>query len=296
MYGADTQQLRDLARVLAVAAENLKSMTFELTAVLERTGWRGVDAETLKSRWRSVNRARLIAAADQLEAVAETLRRNADDQDRASGAVGGDRAAVSGWVGTPRFVDEASVLQGAAYLASASVLNDFLQKFDLFTGTATDIIDLARTGLTASVEAFDWSGAGIGGLVSGADYLVNAATFGVGSSEAAASAVDGVISTAVAGLPGGGIAYMGGKVIGQVMWSHGLGDRIMSESFITDFQSDATTLMSDGDAALARGDFEEAIRLSEIARDEASRASEASSGFTGIANSTKSVFKTLFRR
>lgn len=297
MYGADTQQLRGLASTLSGAADELRTTTLRLTAAIDKTGWLGQDAENLKGRWRASSKGRLVAAADQLDGAVEALRKNAEEQDRASGITPGtigDSTLVpldltSGLGGTT------SAPESVSWLDRAVGMNGFLQSFDTITGLTTDAFDLAGLGLSTPVSTNMLGGIPLlGGAVAATDYLVNANKYGFGSPEATVSAVDGTIATVVSIVPGGSLAYAGGKYIGEVILDTPLGDKIESELFINDYLRDIDALGGMADEAVAAGDFERATALNEMAREQAAEVNEKISGFSGVLNVGKSVVGSLF--
>jgi uncharacterized protein YukE len=95
-YGADTEQLRALAKTMSQHSEKMKALSMELGQLLARTRWEGRDATAFQAAWDSEHRPMLKRVAADLQSQAEDLNRNADQQDKAStGATG------SGTSGTP---------------------------------------------------------------------------------------------------------------------------------------------------------------------------------------------------
>lgn len=98
LVGADVDQLRTLARTLSQAADQLEGMTGAVTSILAGTSWFGPDAERHRSHWHvaSVRQVRGVVAA--LREAANTVERNAEEQEQASSAQSG--GGKSGpWIG-----------------------------------------------------------------------------------------------------------------------------------------------------------------------------------------------------
>lgn len=96
IYGADTKQLRELAASFALTAQTLRDTSGSLSRTVSTTPWRGGDADQFRTGWQMVNRARMESAAGAIEDASAALRRNADEQDRASGVMGEESGAQTG--------------------------------------------------------------------------------------------------------------------------------------------------------------------------------------------------------
>ena len=132
--------------------------------------------------------------------------------------------------------------------------------------------------------------AAVGAGISGLQILHAGITEGFGSSEFAYSAVDDGISGVVGFVPGGGLAYMGGKGIGDLIYHHTpVGGMLLDANPVSSYIDEADRLVARSDAALRNGDYESAIRESERAMEEARRAREESEGWTGMKNAAKSI-------
>ncbi|MEW5808611.1 MAG: hypothetical protein AB1925_04080 [Actinomycetota bacterium] len=84
--GADAAQLRSTAQQFDSAAESLTASLKTLSnLVAQGTQWRGPDADRFRSEWNAVSTATLNSAAVALREGSKCLRRNADEQERASG-------------------------------------------------------------------------------------------------------------------------------------------------------------------------------------------------------------------
>jgi hypothetical protein len=88
MYGADVVQLRDLAKALDAAADRLDNSRVRVTNGIQIAAWIGPVASKFRLTWNSTYRPNLGAASSLLRGNAAKLRSNAEDQDRASRAVG----------------------------------------------------------------------------------------------------------------------------------------------------------------------------------------------------------------
>ncbi len=93
--GADTGELRRLADQMDAATRSLEDAMRMLTSTINsHATWRGHDADRFRSQWNSSDRARLSAVGSALRDGASALRRNADEQDRASAEAGGSGARL----------------------------------------------------------------------------------------------------------------------------------------------------------------------------------------------------------
>lgn len=92
MYGADVAELRSLAQRFDQAASRLESHRSTVTGVLANTLWRGTDASLFRSVWNADHGPRVTAAARSLRDAAQSLQRNADQQEQASAV---DQSGVS---------------------------------------------------------------------------------------------------------------------------------------------------------------------------------------------------------
>lgn len=90
MEGADVEQLRALAKQLAGSADKLEDMSSALRSLVgSNTQWRGADAERFRADWNGVSVGVLKNVVNGLREADAVLRRNADEQDRASGKSAG---------------------------------------------------------------------------------------------------------------------------------------------------------------------------------------------------------------
>lgn len=152
MTGADSAQLRDLAQRFSRAAAELQGIDVRLTASINGTGaWQGGDAAKFRSAWNGEHRAYLRSSRTALTDGAETLRRNAVEQDKASEGSGGATGALP------------PVLTGTAQLTGGEVSGDILK-----------VLEGLRSGN-------DWfqSGWNIVGMGAWIDHAVEAGTEGL---------------------------------------------------------------------------------------------------------------------
>lgn len=98
MVGADVAELRALAAQFSASASRLRQTAQSIRSGVHASPWRGSIADMFRITWDSDHSARLRSAADHLEDAAQNLRRNADQQERASTAdnAGPGQAGPSG--------------------------------------------------------------------------------------------------------------------------------------------------------------------------------------------------------
>lgn len=101
MVGADPDQLDELGRAMAGAADLLASVRARVQSQVHGLGWSGSDADAFRHAWDGVHRRTLEAAADRLHDAATTLHRNAEEQRQASsaGTAAGSAAVGPGFAG-----------------------------------------------------------------------------------------------------------------------------------------------------------------------------------------------------
>jgi uncharacterized protein YukE len=86
LTGADTDALRELATDLAAGATELQQLSAELARTIDAAhSWQGPDATRCKAELGELARTRVTGVADALETAGALLRREAADQDTASG-------------------------------------------------------------------------------------------------------------------------------------------------------------------------------------------------------------------
>lgn len=89
MYGADVAELRSLGAQFDRIAEQLDANRMSVGNAIQISAWVGPFATQFRIQWNSEHSLRIHSAAQLLRAGAQTLRANADDQDRASAAATG---------------------------------------------------------------------------------------------------------------------------------------------------------------------------------------------------------------
>lgn len=83
--GMDVEQVRRLADQLDAKANVINDIAAQLSNQLGSTDWRGPDSERFRSDWDSHHRSALNRVMQALQDAARTSRRNANEQEHASG-------------------------------------------------------------------------------------------------------------------------------------------------------------------------------------------------------------------
>jgi uncharacterized protein YukE len=96
MYGADVQQLTDLANVVDQAASQLTSTRQSVSGKVQQSAWVGPVADKFRSTWSSSGNSQVAAAAQLLSEASASLRKNAAEQTQASSASGGSSSVSLG--------------------------------------------------------------------------------------------------------------------------------------------------------------------------------------------------------
>lgn len=103
MYGADVAQLRTLAQQFDRHAQQLDANRMTVGNAIQISAWFGPFSVRFRHQWDSDYSRRVHDAAERLRHAASDLRRNADEQDRASAVDGGSAVAGGGGqTGKPR--------------------------------------------------------------------------------------------------------------------------------------------------------------------------------------------------
>ena len=84
LIGSDPEKLDNLGKLAAAGAKQCKSSANSITATMSRARWSGVDANDFRRRWTTSHRPQLHSAADVLDELARAVRREADEQRKAS--------------------------------------------------------------------------------------------------------------------------------------------------------------------------------------------------------------------
>lgn len=82
--GMDIAAVRTLSRQLQVRADEIRSITQQLTGQLESTPWQGPDREQFHGEWTGQYTQALNTVVGGLEQASVTAQRNADEQEQAS--------------------------------------------------------------------------------------------------------------------------------------------------------------------------------------------------------------------
>lgn len=90
MFGADTDELRNVAGDVSRHSERVSAAESTITPEVSRTDyWYGPDADAFRSAWESVTASNIRALAARLDEINDVLIRQAAEQDEASSATGG---------------------------------------------------------------------------------------------------------------------------------------------------------------------------------------------------------------
>lgn len=148
VVGADVAELRALATALGRADERLLAIQGDLTRRTDSARyWLGPDAARFRERWRSSDALRLRDVAGALSAQADRVRRNADEQERASGAEGsGPGSGSAGTRGAVQAPRGTAALYGV--IRSDALRDDglFIQQVVGDDGVARYIVYIGGTG------------------------------------------------------------------------------------------------------------------------------------------------------
>ena len=87
--GSNPDELDALASELDEASATLESAHVRVMTRIVRSPWQGEDADDFRQQWTGPAKRVFARTATELTDTAKTLRRNADDQRRASDGAGG---------------------------------------------------------------------------------------------------------------------------------------------------------------------------------------------------------------
>lgn len=181
MYGADVDQLRQMARSFSQVATSLDTISAGLRQASNSAPWRGMDAERFRAVWENTHQRQLASAAEALREGASALLANADQQEEASSGTGGSIASTVGGGSTPSSPSgtgstEASAVRGAAgttgsQSARSQQTAEFVQQwegkpidadghfgaqcFDVFRMYSNDVVGAPKNIATDSIRAAD---------------------------------------------------------------------------------------------------------------------------------------------
>lgn len=196
-HGADPEDLDRLATSFARAAERLTTDVAAVRGLLDAVGWSGADAADLRARLDQDLSPRVHRSAELLRQAADDLRRNADEQRRASAAtdapldvaaamatgglaVGGspDPEPSEEWLDNPR-VSALMSLLGAIPVAGTGVSLAVALGENLDAGitqtwadpsdpvSRADLLDDYRDAVETDIDAIwstGWTAAGLAGI------------------------------------------------------------------------------------------------------------------------------------
>lgn len=104
-YGADIEQLKQLSKSLAGGSEKISGKAREIDALITKGSfWHGQDAKQFTADWHGRFRPLLEKASQGLAEASKSALKNADEQEKSSGASGGGitTMAAPGAPGTPQ--------------------------------------------------------------------------------------------------------------------------------------------------------------------------------------------------
>lgn len=99
MYGADVERLRSLAAQFERFSQQLDTNRLAVGNAIQISAWVGPFAVSFRLRWESDLSVKVGNAAHRLHDAAGDLRRNADDQERASAETTGFSSGAHAWSG-----------------------------------------------------------------------------------------------------------------------------------------------------------------------------------------------------
>lgn len=84
-FGQDVEQVQQLAGQLTTRADDIGRLIAQLSSTVDAVDWQGPDAERFRSDWHGQHRTALNAVVSALQDASQSARRNAQDQQTASG-------------------------------------------------------------------------------------------------------------------------------------------------------------------------------------------------------------------
>ena len=213
IYGADVAQLRQLAQQFSAQADRIDHDRMSVGNAIQIRAWAGPVAVAFRHRWESEHSRKLAAAASRLRSAAADLKRNADDQERASAVGGGSsHATPSGGSNSETDLDQ---------------FFESIKLAGLFDGTLHDMDDLfaaLRSGKLEYKAFSEWSqnvkGLDASTILSLAGMAISAKELGeaIGTDDPAATlsaSLDLIAGAAGTKVPLVGLAYEIGKFLGE---------------------------------------------------------------------------------
>jgi len=130
VVGADIEQLRNAATQLTSGADSLEQSVKMLNQlIISGTHWRGPDADRFRTEWTSLSTHMVARAVEALRRGADDLRRNAEQQNQASG-VGGAGTAGTPSTDTGGSNDEGKQQPSAGGAKNAGAADAFVDKWE----------------------------------------------------------------------------------------------------------------------------------------------------------------------
>jgi uncharacterized protein YukE len=86
LYGADIEQVQQLSNQLNAKANDIQSIISQLSSAISSVNWLGPDADRFRSDWQGQHVAQLKQVVTALQTASQNARRNAQEQQTASGA------------------------------------------------------------------------------------------------------------------------------------------------------------------------------------------------------------------
>ncbi|WP_104191488.1 WXG100 family type VII secretion target [Cryobacterium sp. Y82] len=147
-YGADVEQLRQLAQQMSTASDRLERDRLTVGNQIKISAWVGPFATTFKAQWESEHSLHVATVARVLEANATQLRKNADEQEAASAAdsnrVGGTGTTAQRPEATsPNITFVFPSLPADLDAASRAALNDLMALLKIGTTGASSLQDVS---------------------------------------------------------------------------------------------------------------------------------------------------------
>lgn len=83
-FGMDINAVRQLANQLGQKAQEIETLSAQLTTVLDNTEWMGPDATTFRNDWQSQHLTNLRNVANALKEAQNRANANAQEQEQTS--------------------------------------------------------------------------------------------------------------------------------------------------------------------------------------------------------------------